>query len=248
MKLALFADIHANLEALAACLAHAPEQGAEGYAFLGDLVGYGADPGAVIDRVQALVAQGAVAVRGNHDDAVTGDGGETMNPAAAEAVAWTRGRLSPGQLAFLAGLPLVQRREDLLFVHASADAPEDWTYVTSPVQAAHSLRAAGGAAYVLSGHVHEPVLYYTGAAQRPMPFRPVPGVPIPVTPRRRWLAIIGATGQSRDGNTAASYAILDTGRETLTYYRVPYDWPSAAAKVRAAGLPERLARRLAHGE
>jgi diadenosine tetraphosphatase ApaH/serine/threonine PP2A family protein phosphatase len=81
-----------------------------------------------------------------------------------------------------------------------------------------------------------------------VPFRPVPGVAIPVPPRRRWLAVVGSAGQPRDGNTAACYAMLDTDRTTLTFFRVPYDWRVAAAKIRAAGLPESLARRLERGE
>jgi diadenosine tetraphosphatase ApaH/serine/threonine PP2A family protein phosphatase len=100
---------------------------------------------------------------------------------------------------------------------------------------------------VFCGHVHEPVLYTPGAV-RPVPFRPVPGVAIPVPPRRRWLAVVGSAGQPRDGNTAASYAMLDTERTTLTFHRVPYDWRAAAGKIRAAGLPESLARRLERGE
>jgi len=246
MKLALLADVHANLEALTACLAHSREQGAERYAFLGDLVGYGADPAAVVERVAGYAAEGAVVVRGNHDQAVVSSS-ETMNPAAEKAVAWTRERLSPAQRAWLDGLPLVEKRDDILFVHASAEAPGQWIYVSDPVRAQRSL-AAAGTAYVFSGHVHEPVLYYAGARGRPIPFRPVPGVSIPVPAHRRWLAIVGAAGQPRDGNTAACYAVLDTGPATLTFFRVPYDWQAAAAKVRAAGLPESLARRLSHGE
>jgi diadenosine tetraphosphatase ApaH/serine/threonine PP2A family protein phosphatase len=248
MKLALFADIHANLEALTACLAHAGEQGAERHAFLGDLVGYGADPAAVVDLVAAHAARGAIVVQGNHDQAALEGGSETMNQAAEQAIAWTRGRLSDGQRAFLSSLPLLAREGNMVFVHASANTPSQWIYVSDPLRAAHSLEAAAGASYVFSGHVHEPVLYFTGQAARPVAFRPVPGVPIPVTPRRRWLVIVGAAGQPRDGNTAACYALLDTGQSTLTYHRVPYDWQAAASKVRAAGLPVRLARRLAHGE
>jgi diadenosine tetraphosphatase ApaH/serine/threonine PP2A family protein phosphatase len=81
-----------------------------------------------------------------------------------------------------------------------------------------------------------------------VPFRPVPGVPIPVPRHRRWLAVVGSAGQPRDGNTAACYAMLDTDPPTLTFHRVPYDWPAAARKIRAAGLPESLARRLERGE
>jgi diadenosine tetraphosphatase ApaH/serine/threonine PP2A family protein phosphatase len=248
MKLALLADLHANLEALTACLADARDRGAEAYAFLGDLVGYGADPAAVLDVVRAHAENGAAVVLGNHDAAVL-DPAEaaTMNPAAAEAIAWTRGRLSAEHRAFLASLPLVARRGEMLFVHASADAPREWIYVTDPLRAGHSL-AAAGTPWVFSGHVHEPVLYYASAADRPLPFRPVPGVAIPVPGRRRWLAIAGSCGQPRDGNTAACYAMMDDARPTLTFHRVPYDWPTAAAKVRAAGLPPRLADRLASGE
>jgi diadenosine tetraphosphatase ApaH/serine/threonine PP2A family protein phosphatase len=246
MKLALFADVHANLEALSACLAHAREQGADRLAFLGDLVGYGADPGPVVDLVAEQAGRGAFVVRGNHDQAVVSPS-DTMNPAAERAVAWTRERLDEGQRGFLARLPLVARHQDIFFVHASAEAPERWIYITDPVRAGLCLGAAG-TPYVFCGHVHEPRLWFAGPASRPIAFRPVPGVAIPVAPHRRWLAIVGAAGQPRDGNTAASYALLETEHSRLTFFRVPYDWSAAAAKVRAAGLPESLARRLEHGE
>ncbi len=92
------------------------------------------------------------------------------------------------------------------------------------------------------------MLYTQRAAARPVPFRPVPGIAIPVPPHRPWLAVVGSAGQPRDGNTAACYAMLDTDRPSLTFHRVPYDGRAAAAKVRAAGLPEELAQRLERGE
>jgi diadenosine tetraphosphatase ApaH/serine/threonine PP2A family protein phosphatase len=131
-------------------------------------------------------------------------------------------------------------------VHATADAPSEWVYVTDGAQAERSLDAAG-APWVLGGHVHEPALYYTGAGRRPLRFAPIPGVPIPVPPHRRWLAVVGSAGQPRDGNPAACCAVLDVEGATLTFLRVPYDWPSAARKVRAAGLPPALADRLEAG-
>jgi diadenosine tetraphosphatase ApaH/serine/threonine PP2A family protein phosphatase len=248
-KLALLADLHSNLEAVTACLAHAQQAGADAHAFLGDLVGYGADPEAVLDLVMEHVARGAVVVRGNHDDAALDEkGAEGMNGAAEEAAAWTRRRLSAVHREFLSGLPFVARWEDMLFVHGSAAGPEKHVYVTEPRSAAFSLSAAGDAAYVFCGHVHEPVLYYTGTGPRPLSFRPVPGVAIPVPARKRWLAVVGSAGQPRDGNTAACYAILDREKATLTFHRVPYDWARAAEKIRAVGLPERLAVRLTRGE
>jgi diadenosine tetraphosphatase ApaH/serine/threonine PP2A family protein phosphatase len=248
MKLALLADVHANLEALEACLAHARERGAERLAVLGDVVGYGADPGAVVDAVAALVDAGALAVRGNHDDAAASGDADLMHHAAAKVIAWTRERLTDGQRAFLAGLPLVVREDGLFLVHASPEAPGAWVYVTDPLRAERAFEAAAPDPWVFCGHVHEPVLYTRGAAARPVPFRPVPGVAIPVPPRRPWLAVVGSAGQPRDGNTAACYAMLDTARTTLTFHRVPYDNRAAAEKVRRAGLPETLARRLERGE
>ncbi len=247
MKLALLADIHSNLEGLTACLEHAREQGADAHAFVGDLVGYGADPVAVLDLVERHVEGGALVVRGNHDAAILDDGADTMNKSAEAAVEWTRAQLGARHLAFLAGLPFTARRDDVYLVHASADRPGDWTYVSDPLRAGQSLAMARGT-WVFSGHVHEQMLYYQGAAGRPLQFRPEPGVAIPVPAHRRWLAIVGSAGQPRDGNTAAAYALLDTARPTLTFFRVPYQWARAAAKIRAAGLPESLARRLERGE
>lgn len=248
MNLALLADVHANLEALTACLADARARGADRFAFLGDLVGYGADPERVIDTIAALVEDGALAVRGNHDEAALAGDEDAMHAAASAVISWTRGRLDARQRAFLASLPLTVAEDGFLLVHASPDRPGDWTYVTDPVRAALGLAAAAPTPWVFCGHVHEPVLYTEGAAARPVSFRPAPGVAIPVPPRRRWLAVVGSTGQPRDGNTAACYAMLDTDHATLTFFRVPYDWRAAADKVRAAGLPASLARRLERGE
>jgi diadenosine tetraphosphatase ApaH/serine/threonine PP2A family protein phosphatase len=246
MKLALFADIHGNLEALTACLDHARSLGAQRYAFLGDLVGYGADPVAVLDLIEQYAADGAVVVLGNHDAAAIGRGSDTMNASAQAAMVWTRTQLGDKQRAFLAHLPLAVRNDNILFVHASAVAPEQWIYITGPADAEKSIRAAE-ANYVFCGHVHEQKLYYTGAGGQPMPFQPVPGTPIPAARHRKWLAIVGSAGQPRDGSNAACHALFDLERERLTFFRVPYDHAAAAQKVRAAGLPARLALRLERG-
>ncbi|MGB8932342.1 MAG: metallophosphoesterase family protein [Anaeromyxobacteraceae bacterium] len=248
MRVALFADIHANLDALTACLAEAEAHGAERHAFLGDLVGYGAEPGAVLDLVAGYAARGAVVVRGNHDAAVVGGGTDAMRDVAAAAIDWTRRQLDASQLAFLQGLPLTVRDGEVLYVHASAEQPGEWSYVSDERTAARSLAASRGARYVLCGHVHEPTLFYTSAAERPVPFTPVPGRAIPVPAHRRWLVVVGSVGQPRDHDTAACWAMLDLARHTLTFHRVPYDWRAAATKIRAAGLPEELAARIERGE
>jgi diadenosine tetraphosphatase ApaH/serine/threonine PP2A family protein phosphatase len=246
MRLAILTDLHANLEALEAVLEHAKRQGVEQLAFLGDLVGYGADPGPVVDRVQAAVAAGALAIKGNHDEATTEGAPAAMRADAARAVAWTREHLAPEQLAFLAALPLTLERGARLFVHARADYPAQWIYVLSAVDAERSF-AATEARQIFSGHTHIPALYHLAADRSVGAFHPVPGTPIKLTAFHRWLVIPGSVGQPRDGNPAACYAILDDVADILVYHRVPYDAERAARKIRAAGLPGDLGARLELG-
>jgi diadenosine tetraphosphatase ApaH/serine/threonine PP2A family protein phosphatase len=251
MRIAILTDIHANREAFEACLAHAGRM-AERYAFLGDLVGYGADPEWVVDTVMRHVDRGALAVLGNHDTAVAHGPRQQMQPKAQRVIEWTRASMRADQLAFLAALPLTQEEGDCLFVHANAWAPDQWGYVEGALEAGRSLRAAGRR-YTFCGHMHDPILYHMATHVRTTQmgvvgeFVPVPGSPIPLMPQRRWLAIPGSVGQPRDGNPAACYALFDDETRELVYHRVPYDHESAAAKIRAAGLPDELAARLASG-
>ncbi|MDA8108466.1 MAG: metallophosphoesterase family protein [Betaproteobacteria bacterium] len=245
MAIALLSDIHANLEALEACLKHARERGAARYAFLGDVVGYGADPQAAADTVRRYAAEGALAVQGNHDAAIGRSAGY-LNDAARVSIDWTRKVLGAEHKAFLAALPLQRADGPLCFVHASCAHPERWEYVDSPAAARRSAEAAE-AAYVFSGHVHEQVLYFESSEGRWSAFRPTPGRAVPVSRRRRWLAIVGSVGQPRDGRTAAAYALFDAAREELTFHRVAYDHLAAARKIRQAGLPEFHAYRVEHG-
>jgi diadenosine tetraphosphatase ApaH/serine/threonine PP2A family protein phosphatase len=246
MPTALLADIHANHEALSACLEHARRQGVDSYAFLGDLVGYGADPGPVVDLVITSVERGAVAVLGNHDQAVTQGPSRTMNADARKVITWTRDHLTPAHLAFLGRLPLTEVRESRLYVHANAWDPASWEYITSAFDAERSLRATP-CQQTFCGHVHQPMLFHRTADGRVYEFEPVPGTAIRLGALRRWLAIPGSVGQPRDGNPAACYAVYDAGTATLTYFRVPYDAEGAARKVRDAGLPLRLGTRLEAG-
>ncbi len=244
--IALFADIHANREAFEACYEHAQRRGAERFALLGDFVGYGADPAWVIDRAIELVAGGALAVIGNHDAAVAHGPHDHLNPDARHAVAWTRARLSDAQLRFLAALPPSCDDDPCLFVHANAWAPLAFEYVLHPMEAARSMNATARR-ITFCGHVHEPRLYHMGSGGRVEEFEPHPGSAIPLAAARRWLALPGSVGQPRDGNPAACYALFDELTNLLTYWRVPYDFETAARKIRAAGLPQRLATRLQGG-
>jgi len=243
--LALFADIHANQQAFAACLAEARARGAERMICLGDVVGYGADPEWTVDEVQGLVENGAIAVRGNHDTAI-GTHAETMNAQAQAAIEWTRGRLSAPQRRFLAELPFELQEEDRLYVHSEASNPSKWHYVRSASDAARSILATS-AHITFCGHIHQPALYSMSAAAKMTSFVPISGVPVQLLRGRRWLAVLGSVGQPRDRDPAASIAMFETNSREISYCRVPYDIEAAASRIRANGLPLWLADRLSVG-
>jgi diadenosine tetraphosphatase ApaH/serine/threonine PP2A family protein phosphatase len=243
--LAIFSDIHANRQAFGACLDDARARGAERMIFLGDYVGYGADPEWTLETVMGLVDGGAMAVLGNHDQAV-GTPSETLNAEAQAAIEWTRGRLGQEQRHFLSELPLTVQDEGRLYVHAEASDPALWHYVQNASDAGSSMMATP-AHVTFCGHVHRPALYSMSAAGTMTSFVPSGGVAVPLLPGRRWLAVLGSVGQPRDGNPAACFAMFDTKAKAITYCRVPYDVEAAASRIRENGLPFRLADRLLVG-
>ena len=247
MKTALIADLHANREAVESVLQHARDQGAQQWVFLGDYVGYGADPAWVVDVVREHVHSGALAVQGNHDLAVVRGATPAMRPDPRHVIEWTRAHLDASQIDFLASLPMTQQRDDQLFVHANAFDPQGWAYIDDRVEAQRSMMATP-CHYTFCGHMHGPRLFHLSAVGKVGEFLPRAGVAIPVPPHRQWLVIGGAAGQPRDGNPAACYALFDDASRTLIYHRVPYDLDSAGAKILAAKLPQRLASRLGDGQ
>ena len=249
MRVAFLSDIHANIQAFNACLEHARAQGAQHFAILGDLVGYGADPVAVVQQVQALAADGAWVVKGNHDAMAVSPPAEVGSMGESTAL-WTHAQLDSEQRDFINKLPLTLQQNSILMVHASVNEPELWRYVIDERSAAASLDAAAKLSemrYVFGGHVHEQSLYYRGAASKLMRFNPSANVAIPTPKHRYWLATIGSVGQPRDGNPQAMYAMFDTEQCRLTFHRVSYDHEAAAAAIRQAGLPNYLADRLELG-
>jgi predicted phosphodiesterase len=242
LRLAVFADIHANRQAFEACLDSARARGAEQIICLGDIVGYGADPEWAVETVMELVKDGAIAVIGNHDHAI-GTSSETMNAEAQAAIEWTRGRLSAPQRRFLAELPFKHQDGDRLYVHSEASHPAQWHYVRSSSDAARSIEAT--AAHVtFCGHIHKPALYSMSSAAKMTNFIPTSETPVQLLSGRRWLAVLGSVGQPRDDNPNAAYALYDDTDMSLTYVRVDYDIERAAQKIHAAGLPRILAARL----
>ncbi len=196
MKRAILSGIHSNLEALEQCLAHARAQGVARYVCLGDVVGYGADPAAVMARLLAL--PGLVLVRGNHDEALFGEVDAGMWFGVAESLAWTRRQLDPGQLARLAAAPYLLREGDVTYVHASAHRPQAWEYVWGAAQARACMEAASTPLSFI-GHVHVPMVFYETPGGAVRELVPVPGEAMPLSPRARYVISVGSVASRATG-------------------------------------------------
>jgi diadenosine tetraphosphatase ApaH/serine/threonine PP2A family protein phosphatase len=245
LLLGVLTDIHANRQALAACLKAARSRGVERLICLGDLVGYGADPEWTVETMMDLVEHGAIVVRGNHDNAI-GTLSESMNAEAQAAIEWTRGRLSAAQRRFLADLPIMVAEDDRLYIHSEASSPQRWRYVQAAPDAARSMIATS-AQITFCGHIHRPALYSMSVTAKMTSFVPVSNVPVQLLRGRQWLAVLGSVGQPRDGDPAAAFVTFDTETREITYCRAPYDVEAAAQRIRDNGLPLWLAERLLVG-
>ncbi len=244
MRIAILSDIHSNLEALERVCEHAAAHAAERYVCLGDFIGYGADPGPTLERVMAL--PGLIAVRGNHDEALFRELGRGAFPEIRQAIAWTRERLSPVQLNFLADLPLLVRAGRLTYAHASANQPDAWEYLRQPDQILACLDAAA-TPMTFIGHVHVPRVFYETAAGAVRELVPQDGMPVPLSTSGRYVVNVGSVGQPRDGNNAACYVLYDDIAHEVTFHRLAYDYVTTAGKIRDAGLSPFFAERLAYG-
>lgn len=242
MRVAVLSDIHSNLRALEAVLGSLGSVDAIWH--LGDVVGYGPEPDAVVARLREV---GAIGVKGNHDDAVCGGrSAEDFNPDARTAVEWTRARVDETVVSYLEGLPetLVPDGTDFTLVHGSPRAPI-WEYLTDPYRAYQNL-AFFETRHCLVGHTHIPLVFREGPGyvERREPDRKS-GLALD---ERRVILNPGSVGQPRDGDPKASYLIIDTAAGRATWHRVAYDVSGTQAAMLAAGLPPRLARRLSFGD
>jgi diadenosine tetraphosphatase ApaH/serine/threonine PP2A family protein phosphatase len=242
MLIAILSDIHGNREAFDACVAAAKKAGAERFALLGDLVGYGADPSYIVDSCAQMAADGAILVMGNHDEAMQGSLAN-MNDYARAALEWTRGQLDVAQKNFLKDLPRWREEGDALYVHSEASNPQRWIYVESEAQAERSL-ATTSKLVTFCGHIHRPQLYNMAPGQPAQKFIPRGVTPTPLMRSRKWLAVMGAVGQPRDENPSAAFALYDDVARTISYRRAAYDIDRAAQKIKNAGLPAILSARL----
>jgi predicted phosphodiesterase len=239
MRILVVSDVHANLRALEAVIEAAGPVDATWH--LGDVVGYGPDPDAVVARLQSV---GATGVRGNHDAAAVGGREiELFNVDARRAMEWTKSVITPATKRWLAAQPPRQEIGAYTLVHASPRDPT-WEYITSAPVAAANL-AVLETPYGLFGHTHLPILYRRNGGLVET-VEPSDGS-LARLDERRALVNPGSAGQPRDGNPLASYLVLDTDRNEGRWGRVDYDIPGTQAAMRAVKLPERLIARLDYG-
>ncbi|MBE7500996.1 MAG: metallophosphoesterase family protein [Verrucomicrobiales bacterium] len=239
MKFAIIADIHANWEALQVVLADARNEKVTHYACLGDVVGYNANPKECLDIVRDM---GMPCVKGNHDEYCSSEGNlDGFNPAAALAVQWTRNQLTPEDRQWLRDLKYMRLVTSFSIVHATLDDPQRWGYVFDKLAAAASFTYQN-TSVCFFGHTHVPVAFVRDSLVRGGSYSK-----FRVEPGKKYFVNVGSVGQSRDGVPKATYALYDLDSQTIELRRLDYDMPATQAKIIAAGLPPRLADRLAVG-
>ena len=244
MRSLIIADLHSNLEAFQAILQDARVQGGfEQVWCLGDVVGYGPDPGPCIDLLRSLPH---VAICGNHELGALGSLNlEEFNPHAAAATRWTAEQLTPEQAGYLRALPQWLEQGEFTLVHGSPLEPV-WDYFLPTSMTPEELRASFErftTPYCLVGHSHLPFR----CREPDLAFLPLPqGQALPLG-QERLVINPGSAGQPRDGDPRVCYALYDTETRRLTHHRTSYDIEAVQVKMRRAGLPEYLAARLSAG-
>ncbi len=240
MKYAVIADIHANLEALEAVLKDAKEQKCTHYCCVGDVVGYNANPKECLDIIRDM---NMPCVKGNHDEYCSSEEDlDGFNPHAAEAVNWTRKQLSKEDRQWLRDMKYVKLVASFSMVHATLDGPQRWGYVFDKLAAAASFTYQN-TSVCFFGHTHVPVAFIRDSVVRGGTYSK-----FKVEPGRKYFVNVGSVGQSRDNVAKATYVIYDLDEGSIELRRLDYDIPKAQKKILDAGLPPRLAERLALGK
>jgi diadenosine tetraphosphatase ApaH/serine/threonine PP2A family protein phosphatase len=244
MRIAIFSDVHANLEALTAFVEHSRSQAIDVNVCLGDVVGYGADPNACCQIVRELAA---VSLLGNHDAAVIGVmDTDFYYPAAKEALFWTRRNLSEENFRWLYSLPYTHRIDGVGFYHAAPVLPSGFYYVVREDDAkAHVRMFERLDPFTFVGHSHLTSQYrLTARVAKDVSGRKITGSP---SPDAKYLINVGSIGQPRDHDARACYGLFDTVAGTFEHVRLDYDVEKTSRKIRDAGLEAKFADRLFTG-
>ena len=240
MRFAVFGDIHANLEALQAVLKDAQSQEVTHYVCLGDVVGYNANPHECVEIIRNLDCP---VVKGNHDEqASLTDDLSGFNPLAEEAINWTRRQLTEDDKQWLRDLKMVRQVRDFTIVHATLDTPHKWGYVFNQLDAAASFNYQH-TQLCFYGHTHAPRAYIRDGSVKSQTLDK-----LTIEQGKKYFINVGSVGQPRDGDWHASYCIYHPERQLVELRRIEYDIYAAQDKIVDAGLPQRLADRLALGK
>lgn len=246
--IALISDIHANRAALAAAFEVIAREGYERIVCLGDLVGYGPDPGWCLEEVRR---RAATVILGNHDEMIGSDQEPLwFNPHARRAVVWSREQLTPEQRAWLRGLPTrVEHpagadQPPAVFAHGNlVDYFQSYIITAADAEASFDRLPDGGLAFI--GHTHTPLFFVRDAVGAAVLSAREEWVPLPAD--GKLIVNLGSVGQPRDGDPRASFLGWDPATRRVRWHRVDYDYRDTQARMRAAELPEFLIERLAVG-
>ena len=239
-RYAILGDIHGNWEALSAVLRDAGTAEVTRYVSVGDVVGYNADPGPCLDKMLEL---DCLSVRGNHDHYCSHyESLQDFHPLAASVISWTREQLNQEQVEYLRGLRLKQIVDGFPLVHSTLDMPDRWGYVFDSLEAEAHFNYQS-TAICFYGHTHVPAVFEKqGRVVRRECER------LKIERGKKYFINVGSVGQPRDGDSRCSYAIFDAGSRVIEFRRLAYDLQTTQEKIARAGLPDRLAARLAIGK
>lgn len=243
MKYGIFSDIHSNKEAFEVVLKALEKEKIDHYVFLGDLVGYGAEPKACIEMMKKLISLHPCSyVAGNHDYAVCGQTPyHTYVKYAVEVIEWTKTQLNASDMEFLSQMPLIHSLGDFIGVHANLVSPGDWGYVLDIDDAYLNFSLLDNQICFI-GHSHRPICF---TASSTIDWQE--NKKIKIQEGTKYIINVGSVGQPRDGNPQLSFAIYDTNRKTVEVKRLDYEIRSVQEKIVKAGLPRILADRLSIG-
>jgi predicted phosphodiesterase len=239
MRLAIFSDIHSNLEALEAVLADARARECTQFVCLGDVVGYNANPHECVELVREMDCP---LVKGNHDEqASLAESSRDFNEMAEQAIAWTRKNLTEDDKAWLRGLRLQRQVRDFTIVHATLDTPEQWGYVFNNLDAAASFTYQH-TTVCFFGHTHVPMAFIRDEGVKRVRIER-----LRIEPTKKYFINTGSVGQPRDADWRAAYCIYHIEKNVVEQRRLKYNLAAAQKKIIEAGLPRLLAERLAIG-